>query len=146
MADVAKADATAKYSTLTQGQKEQLQSQTGKTFDEIMNAKYTTHGDRRNAYEEYVAKMSSLPTDIGGKSGSVIKSGSTYTYRNETYTGTYVGNSSKTANQITADLNLKKRIKSGEIAYGDVVEWKGSSYIVEKSDSKIPSFTKLTKK
>ena len=153
VADELQTTITDKYATLTEGQKQQLQTMNA-TLDAIVSKDYSTQSERRKAYDEYLATLNDLPTDIVSK-GAVEKpkdttknafSSQTYSYRGEQYAGTFIRNTTPVARNITNDLDLKKRIKSGEISYGDVVEWKGNYYVVEKGDNKIPHFTKLTKK
>ena len=80
------------------------------------------------------------------KKGGMFNDLPEYSYRGEIYTGTFIGRESTIGQNISRDLNIRKKIKSGEIRYNSVIEYKGDLYIVHYSDGTVPSYTRLKKK
>lgn len=134
-------DIEAQIKPLTDTQRAWFENETGVSIENALR-EGTTPSEKRKTLQQIKETTDKIPTH---RQNEAIKVKDGYIYGNQKYKTTYVGNSSKTANDITRDLDLKKKIKSGEVQYGDVVVWNGNSYVVTKSTSQIPNFELLKK-
>ena len=150
IADNLKQQIQTEYESLSEGQKDYLKRR-GINFTDVIETQYNTEADRRTAYQDYLEKMLSVPKDVKPTpeqktAAKLIGQDSIYTYNGKEYKGVYISGNSKTASEITRYTNLKKRISSGELSYGDTIRWNGNTYIIKKSTTKIPNFVKLIEK
>lgn len=140
------------YDALTDVQKQRIAAETGMTYDQLVSAKYDTHGARKTAYNKYLSAINNVkPSDPAVVQSvhdrNAVEGGhNKYSINNTTYVkGKELDANSEQRNKISQKLRVIRKLDSGEMEYGDVIQYKNEYYVITKQ-GKQPTFTILIKK